>query len=140
MENTDKIDNNDYFAHLSNEDLVTFFTQLLHSRMELVQYNYPGEFLLEDGAMIDHLYRCQVILYEKLQGVLNGTVGVDGHYLQKEVKDRLFDEKRKELMQIFNPIIEKYFEDVSVKYVDIEADLIDIDFWGKDYSNGVSEQ
>lgn len=134
MENKDHIDNTNYYAHISNDDLVTYFTQLLRSRMELVQYNYPGEFLEEDGAMIEHLNRCQGIFYEKLQGMLNTTTGVNGKYLSKEVKERKFEEKRKELSKLLDPTIEKYFEEVQVKYVEINADLIDIDFWGHDYS------
>ena len=134
MENTEQIDNTDYFAHISTDDLVTYFTQLLRSRMELIQYNYPGELLDEDGAMIEHLQRCEGILYDRLQGMLNMTVGSDGHFLSKEVKEIKFKEKSEELTKLFTPIVGQYFEDVSVKYVDIDTDLIEIDFSGQDYS------
>lgn len=139
MENTEQIDNTNYFAHISNDDLVIYFTQLLRSRMELVQYNYPGELLEEDGAMIEHLKRCEAILYDKLQGMLNMTVGFDGHFLPKEVKEIKYKEKSDELTKLFTPIVEQYFEDVKVNYVDIDVDLIDIDFSGQDYSSEGTE-
>ncbi|MFH6991789.1 hypothetical protein [Flavobacterium sp. FlaQc-48] len=140
MENIEQIDTTDYFAHLSNDDLVTYFSQLLGSRMELIQFTYPGELLEEDAAMIEHLKRCEAILYDRLQGMLNMTLGRDGRLLSKEVKQLKFKEKSIALSKLFMPMVEQYFQDVSVRYIAIDSELIEIDFSGQDYSNDKGEQ
>ena len=56
----------DYFNGVSNQDFIDYYKEDLYSRMEITLYTYPHEFIEEDPRPLDHLNRCEVILFEYL--------------------------------------------------------------------------
>lgn len=129
MEN---LENKDYLESIKIEDLVTYYTQLLHSRMELVQYNYPNEFYDEQGVIIEHLGRCHIIFSDKIYSLLREVKDEDGERLSDEEVKIYGDLKILEIMPLIDQISEKYIEDVKVIDVNLDVELIEIELNNND--------
>lgn len=106
----------DYFSGITNDDLRDYYLIDLHSRMELIQYQYPHE-LLEPGDAIDeHIIRCHRILHDHL---INKLHEYEDEELTAPKINEICEKKRKELFDILKPYDEEYFEKAKVTYISL---------------------
>lgn len=125
QDNIELNDTTDYFAHINNVDYVTFFSQVLYCRKELVQYSYPNELFEDADVVADHVNRCLRILFLKILSVLHNTTDEGGVYaLSNDIKKIKSEEKEREIRPLLVPIIEKFEEEVRVEFIDLDVDLI----------------
>ena len=126
-ENKDpKPENIDYLKSIKTEDFVTYFTQILHSRMEITQFDYP-EIENEDFAVVEHLNKSQQLLAAKIEMLLRNVKKDNEELLtEEEVKINL-DSKMAEIRPYIIPIGEKYFEESKVTYISADYELIEIE-------------
>lgn len=104
----------DYFNGLKNEDFKNYFLKDLNSLDELTQYVYPNESIEENEIIDDHIIRCQNILETYILKLLAGNDDLTNDQINK-----LFDQKRIELIPFLLPDIEIYFNKVKVKIIDL---------------------
>lgn len=123
-----------YFAHIKNEEIITYYSRLLNSTMELIHYNYPEDWYEGDEAIMEHIKNCQSAIFTKLQIVLRNSKLIDGRSLPNDLILEKLQEKQDELIKLFAPIEEKYFEEVRVIDVNLWESVHDIDFDGHDWS------
>lgn len=104
----------DYFNGITNDDLRDYYLIDLHSRKELIQYQYPHEFLEPGDAVDDHIIRCHSILHNYLINILH-------EYEEEELKapkiNEICEKKLKELFDILRPYDEEYFEKAKVTHI-----------------------
>lgn len=124
--NHPKPENIDYLKSIKIEDFVTYYTQILHSRMDIVQFDYP-EIENEDFAVVDHLRKCHELLATKIELLLHNVKKENGERLsQQEIKINA-DSKIAEILPLIRPIGEKYFEESRVTYISADYELIEIE-------------
>lgn len=100
-----------YFNENTNDDLLARFLLDLNCRKELTQYTYPNEEFFEQGAIDEHIMKCQDLLELFLYQVL-ASAGI-----QREERDKIVPTKMRELFPLMAPYIEQYIKEVKVEYV-----------------------
>lgn len=117
----------DYFDGLTNEDFLAYFLLDLNCRMELTQYIYPHEFFEPDDAVDDHIVRCQNILTNYIRNVVISSGSDAGMVLTTEERNKIVDEKFKELIPLILKAGEKYYNEVVVNYVSFRDSSLPIE-------------
>ena len=100
----------DYFNGNTNEDLLARFLLDLNCRKTLTQYTYPNEEFFEQGAIDEHIVKCQDLLELFLFQVL-ASAGIE-----REERDEIVPNKLRNLFPILEPYIEQYIKEVKVEY------------------------
>lgn len=108
---------NEYYNGVSDEEFVKYFNGILHSRMELTQYQYPYEKMESQEAIDDHIIRSQSSLFEYiLESVRESVDQIDDNINEDETLF-IHNKKKAEILPMLTDVIGNYVESVKVKYI-----------------------
>lgn len=102
----------DYFNGVTNDDFIKFFLDELYSKMEFVQVTPPGEEFEPDEEYGNHIKATQ----DKLDVKIKEAIRLKINNLSVDQETDIIEKKKKELMQILLPKIEKYITEIKVDY------------------------
>lgn len=104
---------------LENSEYVLRFIEILNCRMELIQYIYPFELIEDDQVIEVHISRCKNIF----KSIINHSIFNEFERSKKPLSLSEYKYLSKKMFKVLSehiePHISKYYENVVVKYINL---------------------